>query len=745
MGTRRVLTFVTAFLGFLSALSQSFTGTVLDNENLEPIQLAEIYFIDLKTGITTDQNGIFTVEHVTLRNIHIQITSLGYKTIDHLINLDSTNEFTFYLTRGHYNLKEVVVSVPAGKLQGENIVSVEHLKLRQLLKTAALTLAQTITNIPGVEQTSTGPGIGKPVIRGLSGNRIVTYSQGIRIENQQWGDEHGLGIGEVGIESVEVIKGPASLLYGSDALGGVLYFVDERYARQNSFEGFATSRFHTNTIGTTNNAGVKVSKEKFRLNLFGGHSSQTDYQIPDSDRVLNTRFNERNIKGSLGFNAKNLISNIRYSYLQNNFGITEKAVYTKSTQRRLALPFQTIDNHNITIENTAYTNNSKLNLTLGYTNNYRKEFEDDRLMHALGLKLKTFTYNIRWNSPMYKSRFNLIIGSQGMDQTNENNGEEILIPDARTHDIGGFILANLFLKHFQLQSGIRTDYRLIDTKKMLTDEVNFPAFNNSFHGISFSSGLLYKSERMNLRTNISSGYRAPTTSELLSDGIHEGTNRYEKGNIELDNEHAIQIDFSFDYQDEHFNFLINPFYNFIKDYIFISPTEMIVDNSPVFEYLQRNARLYGGELGLHYHPHGVHWLHLESNFSTVFAEDENDNTLPLIPQTKINTTVSAEILQRGKVRINNIFLQSIYKFKQNRIGFFEMSTNAYNLLNMGLNFEIETSSNPIELSAGVNNLLNTRYIDHLSRFRRLEIPNQGLDLYFGIKLKLDKKIGAESP
>lgn len=722
---------------FTTSYSQSFTGTVLDKKDKKPILYAQVYFVDLKTGTTTDENGIFKIEHFNQKNIHIQITFVGYKLIDEIVNIDTTKEKTFYLEQGHFELEEVVVSVPTGRLQGENIVSVEHKKINELQQTAPLTLAEAISNIPGVEQNTTGAGIGKPVIRGLSGNRIVTYAQGIRIENQQWGDEHGLGIGELGIESVEVIKGPASLLYGSDALGGVLYFIDERYARHNTIEGFAQTKFLSNTLGTINNIGIKIHKRNLKFNLFGAYSSQADYQIPSFDRVFNTRFDEKNIKSSFGFNTKNWISNIRYSYLQNNYGIVEDATFTNSTQRKFILPFQTIDNHILSFENIVFTGNSKLNLTLGHINNYRKEFEEDSNNQALGLKLNTFTYNLKWYSPTYKDRFDFIVGSQGMAQTNKNNGEEILIPDAKTTDFGAFVLANLDFDKLQLQGGIRADYRQIDTKQMETDDSSFPSFDNSYNGITFSSGAVYTLKKTKFRTNISSGFRAPNTSELLSDGVHEGTNRYEKGNTNLNNENAIQIDFSFDYQDEHFSFSVNPFYNAIQNYIFLSPTETVIDNSPVFEYLQTNTFLYGGELGFHYHPHKIHWLHLESNLSTVIAEDENKNALPLIPQTKINSTISAEISNKGKVHLKTVFVQHIYKFKQNRTGLFETTTNDYNLINIGLNIRITTKNNPIEITTGIKNLLNTKYIDHLSRFKKLEIPNQGINFYIGIKLKLN--------
>ena len=177
-----------------AVFSQTFKGTVTDKETNQPIPFANVYFVELETGTTTNVNGIFTIEHYPKKGIHIEISFVGYKTINEEIDLAETSAQEFLIEPSHVDLQEVVISVPGGKLQGENIVNIERRKLEALQQTAPITLAEAISNIPGVEQRTTGTGIGKPVIRGLSGARIVTYAQGIRIENQQWGDEHGLGV-----------------------------------------------------------------------------------------------------------------------------------------------------------------------------------------------------------------------------------------------------------------------------------------------------------------------------------------------------------------------------------------------------------------------------------------------------------------------------------------------------------------------------------------------------------------------
>ena len=528
-------------------------------------------------------------------------------------------------------------------------------------------------------------------------------------------------------------------------MGGVLYFTDERYAKHNTIEGFAQTKFLSNTLGTFNNLGVKLHQGEFKLNVFGTYASNADYQVPQSGltanaaRVFNTRFDEKNFKTSIGYNHKHWITNIRYSFLQNNYGITEGNL-TTSTDRNPALPFQAIDNHNFSFENTLFVANSRLNLILGFTDNRRWEFEDDENQAALDMDLRTSTYNLKWYSPSINDKFKLIIGSQGMFQTNANSGEEILIPDATTSDFGVFFTANYALDEFQVQGGLRADYRKISTKEVINPDEILPALFRSYNSINYSAGAVYRLERTTFRANISSGFRSPNTSELLSKGVHKGTNRFEKGNPNLKSENATQIDFTFDYQNEHFNFSINPFYNAIQNYVFLSPTGMVINNAPVFEYVQSQAALFGGEMGIHYHPHGIHWLHIESDLSIVVAEDEFDNPLPLIPVTKLNSTFKAELSQDAKMRIKDIFVQHIYKFKQDRTGIFETTSGGYHLLHLGLNLEISTGNRPIDLTAGIKNLFNAQYIDHLSRLKPLRVPNQGRNFYFGIRVDFEKKI-----
>ncbi len=327
-----------------------------------------------------------------------------------------------------------------------------------------------------------------------------------------------------------------------------------------------------------------------------------------------------------------------------------------------------------------------------------------------------------------------------MYQENKNNGTEVLIPNARKTDLGAFVIGNLKLKKLKFQAGIRGDVRKINTQEMLTPDVNFVALTKNYKGLTFSGGTVYKIRKSKLRCNVSNGFRAPNTSELLSNGIQPGTNRYVIGDVNFKNENATQFDLSFDYEVEHFKFTVNPFFNRIQNYIYLAPTNTIIDSTHVFKYYQTSAILYGGEVGFHYHPHHIHWLHIESYLSNVIAEDNNGNALPLIPQTKISTTLKAELQHEGKIQLKNVFIQNIYKLNQDRIGFFETATNSYSLINAGLNIKGNAKKIHFEVTTGVKNILNVQYVDHLSRMKQLGIQNPGINYYITLKINLSKKL-----
>ena len=736
-----ILSLIIVGIGAISFAQNSIHGIVSDTEN-NPLFGVEIFAPQLHTGTTTDGNGHFEFKNLPNGRIEIAITFIGYQPIYKTIDLQSGKiELNILLEDAIFGLDEVIVSAPFNKLQSENVMKVEYAKAKTLRRNGAVTLIEGLESIAGVSQISTGTSIGKPVIRGLSGNRVLVYSQGVRLENQQFGGEHGLGVNQAGIESMEVIKGPASLLYGSDALGGVIYFNPEKFAPEATFQGDFGQQYYSNTQGSSTTLGIKQSFEKWKFLVRGAYDTHLDYELPEKKRVTNTRYNELNFNTGIRFNNEIISSELRYNLNTSNLGLTE-GIETQSKSRVLNIPFQTIQNQIVSLHNHIFLNNSSIDADFGFTANDRSEFEDSKDEASLDMKLNTFTYNIKYNLPKMKN-FELIVGTQGMEQTNTNFGEEFLIPDATISDFGVLATGILEFEKSALQGGIRFDNRNITTSRHEVqhegeDEIHvFNAIDKSYNNVTASLGYKFKPlQNTTLRINLATGHRAPNLAELTSNGVHHGTNRFEMGNNDLKSEQNFQTDISLEYKNEHFEFFINGFYNKLDDYIFLNPTGEIEDDAEVFQYAQDNAKLYGGEIGFHLHPHPLDWLHLESTFETVIGKQKNGNYLPLIPANSWKNTFRTEYENGSWLKDGFSSLTISSTFKQSNVSAFETSTDGYTLLNFGIGGEIHLRNLNFKVTANVNNLFDTSYISHLSRLKSDNINAIGRNIILGINFNI---------
>jgi len=389
------------------------------------------------------------------------------------------------------------------------------------------------------------------------------------------------------------------------------------------------------------------------------------------------------------------------------------------------------------LNNTVYFKKSKLDANFGYISNDRREFEDNPTA-ILNMKLKTFNYDAKYYLRTF-GKIESIIGVQGMYQTNTNFGEEQLIPDAVTNDLGVFGTMNYEWNKNTVQAGLRFDSRNVNSEAngIIGEEGYFTPLNKSFN--SFNASLGYKNnsfQNLIFRLNVASGFRAPNLAELTSNGVHEGSNRYEIGNSELKNEQNIQIDLNIEYSTSHFELFANGFYNHINNYIFISPNGTVIDNNDVYDYVQTNAQLFGGEAGIHFHPHPLDWLHITSSFESVTGKKQDGNYLPLIPANKWNSTLKTDFASTNWLNESFASLTVEHFLNQNHIGIFETNTNDYTLLNFALGGKLKLANVFMDINLNINNLLNRNYISHLSRLKTDGIPNIGRNIVFGVNFSI---------
>ena len=721
------------FVGFtaIGYSQNTLTGKITDEHGLA-IFGADIYSENLQRGTSTDENGIYTIKNMP-NGQHIFIfTFLGYETqqkIITLFNKDKTQNIKLFETVFH--MDEVIVSTPFNKLQSQNVMKVEHKSIQSLEKKGGTTLMESLSSIAGVSNMSTGTGIGKPVIRGLSGNRVLTYTQGVKLENYQNGEKHGLGINESGLEAVEVIKGPASLLYGSDALGGVLYLIPEKFASNNSTKVSASAKYFSNTLGFNTSIGAKTSGDKFKFIARGAYDTHSDYKTGNDQRVTNSRYNEADFKTAFGYSSDNFTADLRYNYNQSQVGIP-KEIGKQETSKKMIDLYQDLNYHIISLKSDFILNSSSIKTNLGYTHNNRKLIKKDKT--DVNMLLSTFNYDAKWYLPEF-GNFETVFGMQGMFKTNTNFGSQVFLPDANIKDLGVFGNLNYKWKSSTIQAGLRFDNRKIDTEEygVFGEEHFIDAINRSLN--SFSGSIGYKTDiKQNLitRINFASGFRAPNLSELASNGIHEG--RWEIGNSNLDNEQNLQLDLSIEYKAKHFEFFVNGFYNNIFDYIYVAPTGDEIDDFEVYTYIQNDAYLFGGEIGIHLHPHPIDWLHFESMYETVIGKQKEGGYLPRIPANKFDNTFRAEFDIDQWLDFGYVFLNMESTFKQNKESVFEDASDSYNLLNFGLGGNVLFGKLKTSVNFTIKNILNKEYISHLSVLNEEGIPNPGINFVFGVKL-----------
>ena len=735
---------------FKFGYSQIIKGKVVDNNSGYGIAFAKVFCLETQNGTVSDVDGNWELEN----QVNFQITIL-VKAEDFdskLIKLEDFNkELIVKLEHSHIHLDEVIISTPDSKLQRYSAFPVESRKIADLNKIEQTNLVDAMSNIPGVYNFSTGNGIAKPVIRGLSGMRVLTSQNGLRLENQQWGADHGFAVLNLGIDRVEIIKGPSSLIYGADALGGVIYLADESYANLNKQEIKAITKLETNSMATVNKISYKSSKNNLRFAVYGGYFSRANFAVGNSqffnfsnkEFVTNSKNSGGSFKTAIGFNKNNWISNFRYQllYFQNGIpGHTHDSVWELSSfissnqSRNYTIPAQKIINHLAQWENKFYFKNDEVIGQLGFTSNDLKEFGEKLFTPGIDMTLQNISYNVRWKHHFNKY-FDIVSGSQGMLQSNTNgqNAEEILVPNTNFNDLGAYTLLKGTINLWNIQAGARYDKRSITTKGFID------GFDRSFRGVNYSAGFSRSSKNLTTRLNASTGFRPPHISELLADGVHHASMQYLVGDRNFESERANQIDFYLGTHFDHLEIVINPFINKINNYIYKiqrfnannQPATDINSGLYIFDIRQTNAVFSGGDIAVHYHPHIAHWLHLESNLSLLSTQD----SLPFIPQNRLNNTVKVEFKNENKLNLNSLSTQYIHFFEQNSVAPYETPSSSYQIINISCIGSI-SAKHKIGYSLGVNNLLNINYIDHLSRLKSYDIPNPGRNFYVKLSLIL---------
>ncbi len=741
-------------------LRGTFSGRITSFKTGKPLNGASIYFSDLKIGSTSNTNGDFMFRNVPEGYHLIEISHIGYATVTQNVMISGDTKMDFAMNQSIIENNEVVITGVSSATQSKRIATpITVVKKEELFTNASTNVIESLTKKPGVSSITTGPGISKPVIRGLGYNRVITMNDGIKQEGQQWGDEHGIEIDELSVNRVEILKGPAALTYGSDALAGVINIITNVPVQEGTIKGNVFSNYQTNNHDFANNINLAGNLKGINWNVYTTVKLAEDYKNKYDGKVFNSRYYENNFGGYAGYNGGWGFSHLLFSNFDQHIGLIEgdrdeegffvKALPDGSEARittsdyntyKPQVPFQHIVHSKIALDNNIKVHNASLLLNVGYQRNQRKEFGDatDPAKVGLFFDLGTLNYSARFNLPD-KNNWKLSFGANGMNQRNQNKGIEFLIPEYTSNDIGGFVYAKKELGKWNISGGARLDNRALNSNAFTENgEPKFTGFKRSFTNVSGSIGSTYAlTNHFTLKANLARGFRAPSIPELASNGAHEGTNRYEIGNQNLTSETSIQADAGIEINADHFSFTASAFYNNFSNFIFYRRLESVAGGDSIivdagnelqaFKFDQRKASLSGAEFTLDIHPHPLDWLHIENNFSFVSGKlkegIEGSDDLPNVPAARLISEIRANFFKEHK-GINSLFIKTEFDntFSKNRVFTAfntETKTPGYFLLNAGIGTDITNAQKRKLFSFffNANNLTDVAYQNHLSRLK----------------------------
>ena len=739
----------------------------VSNEKGEPLPGASIYIHDIRIGTVANNLGDYTISRITNGTHLIEVTHQGYASAIENVVVSGSIQKNFTLSSTIVEQEGVTVTgVSSATRLRQSPQPVSLLKRADLLKASSTNLIDALTRKSGVSSISTGPAISKPVIRGLGYNRVVTINDGVRQEGQQWGDEHGIEIDEYSVQKAEILKGPASLMYGSDAMAGVINFLTNQPVEKGTFKGNILAATNTNNGLFGFNANLAAHyRNGFNWNIYSTIKSAGDFNNKYDGQVYNSRFNERNFGGYIGVNKGWGFSHLIITSVHQNLGLIEgdrdsatgKFIVASGfpnehlvsnndlDTKSLQTPYQTINHTKFALDNSFSVGTARLSSTIAYQTNDRQEFGNPEQFNVADVhfKLRTLNYNLGYHFAEVNG-WRTSIGVNGMYQQNKNKAEERLIPEYDLFDIGTFVYAKKSFDKLTISGGIRGDIRTLNSKADFENNTyKFESYTRNFGNISGSVGLAYEaSKAVVIKANIARGFRAPSIAELSSNGAHEGTNRYEFGQKDLKTEVSLQMDAGIEVNSEHLSFGLSAYYNNIDNYIFYrklqsrSGADSIVNDNgedfAAFKFNQSRAKLAGFEANFDIHPHPLDWLHFENTFSFVrgqFANSiEGSKNLPFIPAPKLLSELRADF-----DKVNNAFgnlyfkLEMDFTSRQNNIFSAyntETPTPGYALLNVGTGADITKNSKKLfSIYMALNNATDVAYQNHLSRLKYTDVNN----------------------
>lgn len=776
-------TYIVFMLSSANAQIFKFYGKVVD-ENGIPVIGANIRLIEPKISILSDSLGRYQVSDLKPGTYRLFVGMIGYKCL-HCNTISIQNSdlmMDFQMEPDALRLGEAIVTTHS--LVHDKTISTTLIDNEFLMKNLNGSLMKTLDKIPGVNVMEIGQGLSKPMIRGLSFNRVIVTENGIKQEGQQWGTDHGLEIDQYGIENIEIQKGPISLMYGSDAIAGVVHIKPNNVPKEHTLVCNLNTIYKSVNQYKALSFGAKYRFHDWYLSGRYTHANFGDYRVPaDSffynryrlpiynNRLKNTAGLERNTGVTLGV-IKNwgrssiMISNVfaKTGFFSGAHGIPSVAVLADDgNSTNIDLPHQTVNHLKITENTILFLPKGKLFIDLGFQQNNRNEFS---FFHShyptqpvplqnpdleLGFLLNTYSADFRYE--LLLGNWEYKIGNQTQYQDNTISGYSFLIPEFNRFSNGTY-----FITHWKptlkwvVNAGIRYDISTMQISQYFSEyskEYQAQTYDGEYNDWSFGLGVSYHfSEVHHLKLNLGKSFRIPTSNELSANGVHHGSFRYELGNYLLKSEKSYQMDVDWIFNFEKFRLEISPFFNYFSNFIYLSPTGQYdlpdgskinqADAGQVYQFVQSKALRPGSELSLSYLI--FNGLQIELTGEYVFATDF-EYPIPFTPPFNISTELNYDLTTNSKYLKDWQFrVLHQYNFAQNRIARNELSTPSSSVWNMGIDFQLNFQYFYANFSFQIQNLTNAQYFNHLNYYRQIELPEPGRNLQLIMRIPIEQHL-----
>jgi len=702
-----------------NAQTASITGKIVSDG--KPLAFAIVGIIRTGFGATTDSSGFYIIKNIPQGNYLLRASSIGFHDFEKQITIKSGENIllNITLTANTSTLNEVVVTgVSRATLIRENPISIISISPKAIQQTNESNIIDVLVkNAPGLTAVKTGPNISKPFIRGLGYNRVLTLYDGIRQEGQQWGDEHGIEVDAYDIDKAEVIKGPASLMYGSDALAGVVSlfpFIPNN--NDGKLHGKLTSEYQTNNNLIGNGLRLDYSNEHFLFTVRGSYRIAKNYRNPIDGRVYNTNFDEKNLSALIGYKSNKGFSHFNVTLYDNLQGIPDgsrdsltrkftKQIYeggnddiktrpvvsdAELNSYQLSPLHQHIQHYRIYTHNFYQIGNGDIDFLFALQQNIRREYNHPTMPEQAGMyvRLNTLNYGLRYNAPKF-ANIEISIGINGLLQNNKSlNATEFPIPDYNLYDGGMYAYAKWKYNKWSVSGGIRYDVRQVQwndfyvktnaatgfDEHAISDISNavlqFLAYKKTFQGMSASLGLTFQAtKQISIKANVGRGYRAPNITEMGSNGLDPGAHIIYLGNRNFNPEFSLQEDIGASVRFKNVSADVSVFNNNIQNYIYFT---MLVDanGNPItdaqgnktYQYQQASAQLYGAELWFSIHPEKWSGYSFDNSIAIVYGFNRkidyknkgiSGEYLPLIPPLKWLSSIS------NKFQLNTKYFASL--------------------------------------------------------------------------------------